>query len=294
MVDRAVLNIWYVNIDNPAAILETEPKADRGYGRKFLAQLNPLFPVTPIGQFPLNRSAQADDHEFYIGGYPGITVVQTVIHSEDDKPLLLEELNPRLRQAVPAVDVYACAFDEKEGWAGFAHWHRGELKRVFSGTRFELMEDTGLPLAFENPYWAGEKAEQLGGIALPFKPRDLMEEAQRNWMGVRIDSEGPDLQVVGYAVDGRPEPKVDTAPPLKSVKQLTSDAAFKLGLGPSNADYDDYESPEDEPTTATSETLQHALETTTSFARKATSQAGSFLRNATDKARDFISKKRRD
>lgn len=113
-------------------------------------------------------------------------------------------------------------------------------------------------------------------------------------MGVRIDSEGPDLQVVGYAVDGRPEPKVDTAPPLKSVKQLTSDAAFKLGLGPSNADYDDYESPEDEPTTATSETLQHALETTTSFARKATSQAGSFLRNATDKARDFISKKRRD
>ena len=137
MVDRAVLNIWYVNIDNPASILETEPKADRGYGRKFLAQLNPLFPVTPIGQFPLNRSAQADDHEFYIGGYPGITVVQTVIHSEDDKPLLLEELNPRLRQAVPAVDVYACAFDEKEGWAGFAHWHRGELKRVFSGTRFE-------------------------------------------------------------------------------------------------------------------------------------------------------------
>ncbi|HHT58184.1 DUF6928 family protein, partial [Corynebacterium stationis] len=76
MVDRAVLNIWYVNIDNPASILETEPKADRGYGRKFLAQLNPLFPVTPIGQFPLNRSAQADDHEFYIGGYPGITVVQ--------------------------------------------------------------------------------------------------------------------------------------------------------------------------------------------------------------------------
>src|SRR5690625_6201634 len=85
MVDRAVLNIWYVNIDNPASILETEPKADRGYGRKFLAQLNPLFPVTPIGQFPLNRSAQADDHEFYIGGYPGITVVQTVIHSRSEE-----------------------------------------------------------------------------------------------------------------------------------------------------------------------------------------------------------------
>lgn len=294
MLDHAVLNIWYVNSDNPAAILETEPKADRGYGRKFLAQLNPLFPVTPIGQFPLNRSAQADDHEFYIGGYPGITVVQTVIHAEDDKPLRLGELNSRLRQAVPAEDVYACAFNEKEGWAGFAHLQDGELKRVFSGTRFELMEDTGLPLAFENPYWAGEKAEDLGGISLPFEPRDLMEEAQRNWMGISISSDGPDLQVVGYAVDGRPEPKVDTAPPLKSVKQLTSDAAFKLGFGPSNADYDDYESPDDEPTTSTSETFQQALESTASFARKATSQAGSFLRAATDKARDYISQKRRD
>ena len=294
MLDHAVLNIWYVNSDNPAAILETEPKADRGYGRKFLAQLNPLFPVTPIGQFPLTRSAQADDHEFYIGGYPGITVVQTVIHAEDNKPLRLGELNSRLRQAVPAEDVYACAFNEKEGWAGFAHWQDGELKRVFSGTRFELMEDTGLPLAFENPYWAGEKAEDLGGISLPFEPRDLMEEAQRNWMGISISSDGPDLQVVGYAVDGRPEPKVDTAPPLKSVKQLTSDAAFKLGFGPSNADYDDYESPDDEPTTSTSETFQQALESTASFARKATSQAGSFLRAATDKARDYISQKRRD
>ena len=51
MVDRAVLNIWYVNIDNPASILETEPKADRGYGRKFLAQLNPLFLSPLSGNF---------------------------------------------------------------------------------------------------------------------------------------------------------------------------------------------------------------------------------------------------
>src|SRR5699024_4053957 len=138
--------------------------------------------------------------------------------------------------------------------------------RVGSGARFELMEDTGLPLAFENPYWAGEKAEDLGGISLSFEPRNLMEEAQRNWMGISISRDGPDLQVVGYAVDGRPEPKVDTAPPLKSVKQLTSDAAFKSGFGPSNADYDDYESPDDEPTTSTSETFQQALESTASFA----------------------------
>ncbi|MDN6273717.1 MAG: hypothetical protein L0J52_07050 [Corynebacterium casei] len=291
-LNRAVLTIWYVNCNNPAAVLETEPKADRGYGRKYLAQLNPLFPVTPIGQFPLNRSAQADDHEFYIGGYPGVTVVQTVIHADKDSPLRLSELNPKLRQALPSEDVYACAVNEKEGWAGFAHWHHGGIKRVFSGTRYELMEDSGLPLTFENPYWAGDKAEPLGGISLPFEPRDLMEEAQRHWLGVSIDNEGPDLHVVGYAVDGRPEPKGDTAPQVKSVSQLTSDAAFKLGMGPSNADYDDYESPEEEPTTSTSENFQRFLETSTDFAKKATSRAGSFLRNATDKARDYIADRR--
>lgn len=293
-LNRAVATIWYVNSDNPAAVLETEPKADRGYGRKYLAQLNPLFPVTPIGQFPLNRSVQADDHEFYIGGYPGITVVQTVIHTDEDTPLRLGELDRKLRHAVPSENVYACAFNEKEGWAGFAHWHNDELKRVFSGTRYELIEDTGLPLTFENPYWAGEKAEPLGGISLPFEPRDLMEEAQRSWLGVSIDSDGPDLHVVGYAVDGRPEPKVDTAPQVKSVSQMTSDAAFKLGMGPSNADYDDYESAEEEPTTATSENFQRMVETTTDFAKNASSRVSSFFRTVTDKARDYIDEKRKE
>lgn len=118
------------------------------------------------------------------------------------------------------------------------------------------------------------------------------EEAQRHWLGVSIDNEGPDLHVVGYAVDGRPEPKVDTAPQVKSVSQLTSDAAFKLGMGPSNAVYDDYESPEEEPTTSTSENFQRVLETSTDFAKKATSSAGSFLRNAADKARDYIADRR--
>ena len=287
--NRAVLTIWYVNCENPAAVLATEPKADRGYGRKYLAQLNPLFPVTPIGQFPLNRSAQADDNEFYIGGYPGITVVQTVIHTEEDKPLRIAELSPKLRHAVPSENVYACAVNEDEGWAGFAHWNNDELKRAFSGTRFELMEDTGLPLFFETPFWAGEKAEPLGGISLPFEPRDLMEEAQTHWLGVSINSEGPDLHVVGYAVDGRPEPKVDSASPIKSVSQMTSDAAFKLGMGPSNADYDDYETPEDEPTTTTGEDFKKVLSASTDFAKKASRRTGNFLRNATDKARDAIS-----
>ena len=52
----AVLTLWFLTTDDPASVLTAEPRADRGFGRKYLAQLNPAWPITPIGQFPLNRS----------------------------------------------------------------------------------------------------------------------------------------------------------------------------------------------------------------------------------------------
>ena len=36
----AVLTLWFVNTADPAGVLEREPKADRGFGRKLLSQLN--------------------------------------------------------------------------------------------------------------------------------------------------------------------------------------------------------------------------------------------------------------
>ena len=75
----AVVTLWYVNAADPAAVLGAEPKADRGYGRKLLAHMNPAWPITPIGQFPLNRSSKASRNEFYIAGYSGVAVLQTFV-----------------------------------------------------------------------------------------------------------------------------------------------------------------------------------------------------------------------
>lgn len=241
-ISRAVLTVWYVTTPNPATVLDSQPKADRGFGRKFLAQLNPQLPVTAIGQFPLNRSAEADPSEYYIGGYPGLTVVQTVIEGAE---LHLSQLPRNLLEAVPARDIYAFSLNAEEGYAGFAHWEGGLLKRSLCGTRFELFEDHGLPEPFESPYWAGEKYPDLGGISLPFEPRGLMDQAQSFWLGIEIGSDGPDLDVVGYAVDGRPEPKIAKPPKSRrSLDELASDSVNKLGLG----DYDDYENHADDDT----------------------------------------------
>lgn len=199
---HAVVTLWFVTAAEPAKVIATPNKADRGFGRKYLAQLNPSWPITPIGQFALNRSAQASKGEFYVAGLPGVAIVQTVI----EDAAFLSEIDPKLRNSLPAADVYAFAVNEQTGVGGFAHWSGGVLRRCFSARRARVYEDHGLPEPFEAPYWAGEKAEAQGGIALPFYPIDLVAEAQRAWLGFDPET-SPDVNVVAYAIDGRPEPK---------------------------------------------------------------------------------------
>lgn len=235
---ESIVTLWFITAADPARVLASEPKADRGFGRKYLAQLNPSWPITPIGQFPLNRSAQTSTGEFYVAGFPGVTVVQTVV---EDTPSL-SQLTPILLDSVPAAEIYAFAVNRDTGYGGFAYWRGGVLKRSLCAERSRTYEDIGLPIPFESPYWAGERAESVGGISLPFEPIDLVEEAQRAWLGVDISPDGPDIQVVAYAVDGRPEAKVDQAP--RPSRQDPADPDPRLLEG----DYDDYEerSSEDE------------------------------------------------
>ena len=170
----AVVTLWFVSAADPASVLAEEPRADRGFGRKLLSQLNPAWPITPIGEFPLNRSSTPGRDEFYIAGYPGVAVVQTFV---DDVSAVSEAL-PQLRAALPSADTYIFAAGTDSDFAGFTHYSGESVRRAFAATREVVLEDVGLPDPFELPYWAGEKAEQLGGIALPFVPADLARAAQ--------------------------------------------------------------------------------------------------------------------
>ncbi|STC69928.1 DUF6928 family protein [Corynebacterium pilosum] len=235
----AVVTLWFINTDDVAGVVTREPKADRGFGRKYLAQLNPAWPITPIGQFPLNRSARPSRHEFYIAGYPGVTIVQTFLGSVEK----LSDTPEQLLHSVSATDVYVFAQGTDSSFAGFAHFEGSELKRSLCATRTEVFEDVGLPQPFEAPFWAGEKTEQIGGIALPFEPSELTDAAQEAWMGIDVSPTGPDINVVAYAVDGRPEPKVaERAPKTKDINETA--AKFSA----SKSDYDDYEDADDDST----------------------------------------------
>ncbi len=230
----AVVTFWFVTTADPAAVLLAQPRADRGFGRKLLSQVNPAWPITLIGEFPLNRSARPGRDEFYIAGYPGVAVVQTFVA---DAAQLADTVS-LIHDALPAADTYVFVDGTDSDYAGFAHYVGGNLRRSLTATREMVLEDVGLPEPFEAAYWAGEKTEQLGGITLPFEPKELMREAQRMWIGVEIGARGPDINVVGYAIDGRPEPKISPsqlAQPPATVAQVAARFAEK------DKAYDDYE-----------------------------------------------------
>ena len=196
----AVVTLWFITAAEPARTLRAEPKADRGYGRKYLAHLNPAWPITPIGQFDLNRSVPASPGEFYVGGYPGVAIVQTVINNAHQ----LSELDARLLTSIPATDVYALAANPSTGLGGIAHWRGGTLKRSFCARRNRVYEDIGFPEDFEHRYWnSDDDAPEVGSNNLPFNPIDLVDTAQQEWIGVPVSPDGPDINIVAYAIDGR-------------------------------------------------------------------------------------------
>lgn len=251
----AVVTLWFVSVADVATLVAADPRADRGYGRKYLAQLNPALPITPIGQFSLTRSAPPSEGEYYIAGYPGVSVVSTVI--EDAR--FLSKLDEKLLASIPASDVYAFARNTRTGFGGAAHWRDGQLRRSLCCLPDHIYEDEGLPERFEQALWAGDFAPHTDRrpIDLPFFPAtDLVREAELQWLGVAIDGlkeesaavaeaagmepdrehveepevgplhraeigsieDAPNINVVGYATDGRPEPKIqesewDTAAP---------------------------------------------------------------------------------
>ena len=275
---ETVVTLWFVTAADPARIIAAEPRADRGFGRKYLAQLNPAWPITPIGEFTLNRSAHASAGEYYVAGFPGVTIVQTIL---TDTPAL-SDISPRLLDSVPAAEVYAFAVNEESGYGGIAHWRGGVLKRSLCAERSRTYEDVGLPVPFEAPFWAGERAEAIGGISLPFEPVDLVAAAQQAWLGVDVSPEGPDIHVVAYAVDGRPAPRAVDGPRRQRERDARREPV-SLASG-----YDDYETPTEEPE------VTHWADRSLATLRRAAGTAGRRLNAARRWAQERIRHSDRD
>ncbi|WP_040773970.1 DUF6928 family protein [Nocardia pneumoniae] len=178
-------SLWYVDAPDPLAVLRANRDPAPEAALALAKQLHDDCDVRPIMVGTLAGCAGPEAGQVYIGCYPGVTVLCSAaavrVH-----PTAIPEL---LVRPLASEHTYLVAFDAKHGWGAFAHWERGELRRSFSSTRVNILEDEGLPLVWERPYWAGEhpvrwRAGELPDPqTLPFDPLDFADAANNEWLG---------------------------------------------------------------------------------------------------------------
>ncbi|KAA0916925.1 hypothetical protein [Dietzia sp. ANT_WB102] len=199
-----VATFWYLATTDPAAPIRAGHPSDPGFARRLLSRLFPTVTVASLGAFPLNRSASVGPGEIYVGSFPGLTVVQTTVEG----PVTPSATSDTWLRLVEAPTVLLFAQDPEDAVSGFARWESGRLVRAFAGADDRIVEDEGMPLPFERPYWAGEfplDEATDNPLALPFSPSSLLHAAHRDWLGFDLEPGGLDVPVHGFATDGRRE-----------------------------------------------------------------------------------------
>ncbi|MET9210630.1 MULTISPECIES: DUF6928 family protein [unclassified Nocardia] len=218
--------LWYVDTPDPVAVLRERPEPDPAAASALAGQLYAEHDVRPIMIGTLNGCAAPDRDEVYIGCYPGLTVVCTA-EAALVRPTKLPDL---LVRPLASEHTYLVSFDAKLHWGAFAHWERGEFRRSFSSTRVDILENEGLPMVWERPFWAGDHpvpwqaADHPGPQSLPFDPPDFADAANDEWLGFRYRTPAEpgglipgDLAVCGFTLYPKGQapqpPQLQTASP---------------------------------------------------------------------------------
>ncbi|MFC4124589.1 DUF6928 family protein [Nocardia rhizosphaerae] len=226
--------LWYCDGDDPAALLRERPEPDAAAAAALAGQLYADHDVLPIMIGTLNGCAAPDRDEVYIGCYPGLTVVCTA-EASLVRPTRLPDL---LVRPLASEHTYLVSFDARIHWGAFAHWERGEFRRSFSSTRVDILENEGLPMVWERPFWAGEHPVpwtegQPGPQTLPFDPPAFADAADAAWLGFRYRGQPEpgeltpgDIAVCGFTL----YPK-GTAPRPRPVQVASPGAATRRRRG---------------------------------------------------------------
>lgn len=200
-------SIWYVDTPDPAAVLRTRPDPDPAAAWALARQLHPDLDIVPTTRDTIEHRAGPERGEIYLGCYPGLTLLCST-QATRARPTGLPEL---LVRPLASEHTYLVAFDTAHGWGAFAHWERGELRRAFSSTRLNILQDEGLPMVWERPFWAGEHpirrqpGEVPDPLALPYDPTLFADAAHREWLGfgygdTRDGLSPADIPVCGFAL----------------------------------------------------------------------------------------------
>ena len=148
--------IMYADTDI-AGVLRNHPPIDRAATRAVVERLHPGASLIPFQDGTLADQSNPEDGTVYAGVYPGLTVLLTE-EAAQDRP---SQLPQRFVDEAQGRTVYLHAMHSVVGWFAYAVWENGVLRRSLSLSPDDgILENIGEPLPFEQPYWAGERAEQ--------------------------------------------------------------------------------------------------------------------------------------
>ncbi|WP_338889800.1 DUF6928 family protein [Rhodococcus sovatensis] len=224
--------IWYIDAPDPISLLRETTSSDWDAATALVGRLFPDNIAVPNGEGPITRSAGASPDEVFIGCYPGATVI-CGNNLSIAKPSLIPEFWTR---PLASERTYLVATDPTTAWGAFAYWERGTLRRSFSATPIYIYEDTGLPLVWERPFWAGERPliyppdVMPDPLSLPFHPQEFAETANAEWLGFRYtgvprgdEFDASSLPVCGFTMyepGQQPQPAVVEPPSVPEEKKF--------------------------------------------------------------------------
>ncbi|MFI5715421.1 DUF6928 family protein [Nocardia sp. NPDC051750] len=206
-----ISSVWYVDTPDPLEVLRAGRGPDPDAAYALARQLHPGLDIQPTVPATLADAAGPEPDELFIGCYPGLTLLCSAyaarVHPTEIPELLVRPLAEE--------HTYLVSFDLEYGWGSFAHWERGGLRRAFSSTRLNILQDQGLPHIWERPHWAGEhpiqwRAGELPDpLVLPFDPPGFADTANYEWLGFRYFPEvigPPGPEDSSAAAHDRPTP----------------------------------------------------------------------------------------
>lgn len=181
--------IFYADADaggHVASVLAARPELDRAATEALVRRLFAGHDLAPVGDGTLGEDGDPGDGTVYAAVWPGAAVVCTG-RVALDRP---SQLGARFLAEGAGRTVYVHAMHSVVDWFAMGVWGPdGALRRALSvsGGDGEILEDVGVRLAFEQPFWAGEHPatddDDDEDYPFPFHPLELGEAALDHLFG---------------------------------------------------------------------------------------------------------------
>lgn len=179
---------------NARDILSAAPQLDRDATARLAVDLFPKERLELIAEDGDLSFTSPPDDELHIGCFAGLAVIAAKEFGIDHP----SRLDARFLRGPDSASVYLHAMHSVVDWLAFSVWQEGALVRSLSlSPDSGVLEDIGVRLPFELPYWDGEHPavdpddEQDGEPAypFPFHPLELGEAVLYEFFGYGL--EGP-------------------------------------------------------------------------------------------------------